>query len=119
MNPKLNTDQLQKVNDGPLAYVRAWLQEHAGDNRDLLFAYRRKIAMELLYDERGKAAARKKLKDLKWATQNRTCAHCKEPLERRYSELDRKVANDGYTEANTELIHAHCHHERQAAKGYT
>jgi hypothetical protein len=38
------------------------------------------------------------------------------PLE--YSELDRKNAADGYTEENTDLVHAKCHHERQATKGY-
>lgn len=35
-----------------------------------------------------------------------------------YSELDRKNASDGYTLENTELVHAKCHQERQAAKGY-
>jgi hypothetical protein len=38
------------------------------------------------------------------------------PLE--YSELGRKNAAGGYTEENTDLVHAKCHQERQAAKGY-
>jgi hypothetical protein len=40
------------------------------------------------------------------------------PLELLYSELDRKKAADGYTEANTQLVHAACHRERQAKNRY-
>jgi hypothetical protein len=36
----------------------------------------------------------------------------------KYSELDRKNAADGYTPENRDLVHAKCHQERQAAKGY-
>jgi hypothetical protein len=44
---------------------------------------------------------------------------CREDMPLKYSELDRKDAADGYTAENTELVHAKCHQERQAAKGYT
>ena len=71
------------------------------------------------YDERGKPMIRAKLKAMKWAQQNRTCAHCGEEMPMKYSELDGKNAADGYTPANTELVHAKCHQEREAAKGYT
>jgi hypothetical protein len=85
----------------------------------LLFAYRRKIIKELGYDERGKPVARAKLKALKWELQNRKCAQCGGELPLKYSELDRKEAAAGYTVENTELVHAKCHQERQAQKGYT
>ena len=84
----------------------------------MLFAYRRKIVKELGYDERGKPGARSKLKAIKWGLQNRKCAQCNTEMPLRYSELDRKNAADGYTLENTDLVHAKCHQERQAAKGY-
>jgi len=76
------------------------------------------MAKELSYDERGKPGARKQLKALKWGLQGRKCAHCGEEMPLKNSELDRKNATDGYTEENTELVHHHCHQNRQAAKGY-
>jgi len=85
----------------------------------LLFAYRRKVVKELGYDERGKPGARGKLKALKWGQQNGKCAHCGTEMPLKYSELDRKNAADGYTIENTDLVHAKCHQERQAAKGYS
>ena len=84
----------------------------------MLFAYRRKVVKELGYDERGKPGARSKLKAIKWGLQSRKCAHCNIEMPLRYSELDRKNAADGYTLENTDLVHAKCHQERQAAKGY-
>ena len=74
---------------------------------------------ELGYDERSKPLVRAKLKALKWCQQNGKCAHCGKEMPLKYSELDRKNAADGYTPENTELVHAKCHQERQAAKGYT
>lgn len=84
----------------------------------MLFAYRRKVVKELGYDERNKPGIRTKLKAQKWKQQDSKCAHCTEELPLKYSELDRKNAADGYTPENTELVHAKCHQERQAAKGY-
>jgi UTP:GlnB (protein PII) uridylyltransferase len=117
-NRNLTNDELVHVNQ-LLAEVRKRLVELSGDDPLLLFAYRRKIAKELGYDERGKPSHRNKLKLLKWGLQDRKCAHCGEEMAVKYSELDRRNAADGYTEENTELVHAKCHHERQAAKGYS
>jgi UTP:GlnB (protein PII) uridylyltransferase len=116
-NRNLSTEELRRANE-LLAHVRERLCVLSGDDKLLLFAYRRKIAKELQYDERGKPGARGKLKAVKWAMQDRKCAHCEQEMPLKYSELDRKVAADGYTEKNTELVHAGCHHERQAAKSY-
>ena len=117
-NRNLNPEELIRANE-LLSEVRARLEALAGADKLLLFAYRRKIAKELQYDERGKPGARGKLKALKWGLQNRRCAECGKELPLKYSELDRKNAADGYTEENTELVHAKCHQARQAAKGYT
>jgi len=117
-NKNLSPDELKRANE-LLTDIRERLTNLAAGDQLLLFAYRRKIAKELGYDERGKPGARKQLKALKWGQQQGKCAHCQEDVPLRYSELDRKNAADGYTAENTELVHAKCHQERQAAKGYS
>lgn len=117
-NRNLNPDELKIANE-LLAEVRNKLQALSGRDQSLLFAYRRKIIKELGYDERGKPGMRAKLKAFKLDQQKGKCAHCHEYLPIKYSELDRKNAADGYTPENTELVHAKCHHERQAAKNYS
>lgn len=116
-NRNLNSDELLRAIE-LLAEIRKRLTSLAGGDPLLLFAYRRKVVKELGYDERGKPGVRGKLKALKWGRQNGKCAHCGEDLPLKYSELDRKVAAEGYTVENTDLVHAKCHQERQAAKGY-
>ncbi|RWB20375.1 MAG: hypothetical protein EOQ40_15010 [Mesorhizobium sp.] len=117
-NRRLTADELLKASE-VLADIRAKLRVLAGDDRDLLFAYRRKMFKELIYDERGKPIQRRALKQKKWAQQDGRCAHCNEAMPVAYSELDRFNAADGYTVENTELVHDRCHRERQAAKRYT
>jgi hypothetical protein len=98
--------------------IRRRLEILAGDDIHLLFAYRRKIYKELIYLERGKPMARRKIKIQRYDLQHGKCAHCNADMAIQYSELDRKNAADGYTLENTELVHAMCHQARQAAKGY-
>jgi hypothetical protein len=117
-NRNLTIEELQRATQ-LLAEIRERLKKLADGDALLLFAYRRKIAKELGYDERGKPGDRVKLKHLKWGQQDGKCAHCKLDMPLSYSELDRKNAADGYTSENTELVHAKCHQERQAAKNYT
>lgn len=117
-NRRLNADELLKANK-VLATIRAALEDLAGDDRDLLLAYRRKVFKELIYDERGKPMTRRDVKQKKWVQQGGKCAHCGEELPVAYSELDRLNAPDGYTIENTELVHHVCHVERQKAKRYT
>jgi hypothetical protein len=116
-NRNLTPDELKRANE-LLADIRERLKKLAADDPLLLFAYRRKIAKELGYDERGKPNTRKQLKALKWGQQQGKCAHCQKDLLLAYSELDRKDAATGYSIDNTELVHGKCHQERQAAKGY-
>lgn len=116
-NKNLNADEL-KLASRLLADIRKRLTRLANGDPLLLFAYRRKIAKELIYDERGKPGLRRRLKALKWRLQQGKCAHCKKDLALIYSELDRKSAAARYTVTNTELVHAKCHQQRQAAKGY-
>jgi hypothetical protein len=117
-NRNLTASELVLANE-LLKEIRSHLIALAGSDSSLLFAYRRKIAKELVYDERGKPAQRKKVKALRWGLQNGKCAHCGKDLPLEYSELDRKNAVDGYTVENTELVHAQCHYARQASNKYS
>src|SRR3954453_8960905 len=98
-NRNLTTDELQQANV-VLAEVRTLLKNLAGADHDLLFAFRRKVYKELIYDERGKPMARRKLKLLKYDEQHGKCAICSEAMPVRYSELDRCSASAGYTPEN-------------------
>lgn len=118
LNRNLNADELKLANE-LLTDIRARLVALSGGDPLLLFAYRRKVAKELGYDERGKPNARAHLKALKWGQQNGKCVHCGNEIALKYSELDRRNASDGYTPENTELIHGKCHRERQEARRYT
>jgi len=117
-NRNLTSDELTSAN-GLLAEIRNRLVMLAGGDTSLLFAYRRKIAKELTYDERSKPSQRKKVKAIRWEMQGGKCAHCGKKLPLKNSELDRKNAEDGYTVENTELVHAQCHDARQASKNYS
>jgi hypothetical protein len=101
-----------------LDFIRGRLRKSSSGDPELLFAFRRKIAKELAYDERGKPMERRKLKELKWKRQNGICPECKKRLPETEAELDRKNAIDGYTEASTELVHHECHRKRQATKAF-
>lgn len=116
-NPRLTPDQLLDANR-LLDDIRAKIQAVAGDDRELLFALRRKVAKELIYDERSKPAARKKLKALMRKKQNGKCAACPNPLPARGAVLDRKTAIGGYVEENVELVCPSCDAGRQGERGY-
>ncbi|WP_127459437.1 hypothetical protein [Xanthomonas citri] len=90
----------------------------SGGDKELLFAYRRKVYKELMHDERSKPMIRRRLKQLKMKEQQGICPLCNELLPERGAVLDRTQAVDGYTPENTRLIHAACDVAHQAAKGY-
>ena len=117
-NPRLTPEQLD-IARTLLGEVRERLAILSGGDAQLLFAYRRKIAKELSYDERSKPTVRRRLKQLKMKEQKGLCPLCHEPLPERGAVLDRTRAVDGYTSENTRLIHAACDVAHQAAKGYS
>lgn len=117
-NKQLSTQELERAN-ALLNDIRRKLEQLSGGDKELLFAYRRKIFKELGYDERSKPMVRKKLKDLKWKEQRGLCAICKRELPTKYTVLDRLSAVDGYTATNTRLIHQECDVREQASRGYT
>jgi UTP:GlnB (protein PII) uridylyltransferase len=117
-NRRLSTDELEKANT-LLQDIRARLMSLSGEDAALLFAYRRKIAKELGYDERGKPMMRKILKLKKMVTQKGLCADCQKELPIRGAELDRLSAMVGYTDENTRLAHHDCHVKSQEEKGFS
>jgi DNA repair exonuclease SbcCD ATPase subunit len=117
-NRQLTADELERAN-ALLEEVRQRLESLSGSDRELLFAYRRKVFKELMHDERSKPSVRRALKLRKWKEQQGLCPICNEALPDKYAVLDRTNAVDGYTAANTRLIHAACDTRNQASKGYT
>ena len=116
-NRHLTPDELEQANE-LLDEIRQKLAILSKGDKELLFAFRRKVFKELTYDERSKPMARRKLKDQKWKEQRGLCALCGKELPERYTVLDRLNAVDGYTKENTRLIHQECDAKFQEGKGY-
>lgn len=116
-NRRLTPAEIEKAN-ALLSKVRDDLEKLAGEDRELLFAYRRRIVVKLTHDERGTPAHRNKLKALKLKEQNGICPMCSKELPSKYAELDRFDASAGYTPENTRLVHHECHINDQAKKSY-
>ncbi len=101
-----------------LAEIRSRLADLAAGDPELLFAYRRKIAKQLQYDERSNPMARRVLKARQRKAQGGLCAICSEPLPEKYAVLDRVVASQGYTPTNTRLICERCDRKVQDERRY-
>jgi len=117
-NRRLSGDEIVLIFRPLIDQVRAKLKNEAAADEELHWALRRKLAKELIYDERGNPAHRKKLKKLKRNEQNGLCAICEEPLPEKRAELDRFEAMVGYTFENTRLVCHACHVDDQKRKGY-
>jgi hypothetical protein len=94
-NRQLTPEELRDAANPLLASIRESLTKLSGGDTELLFALRRKIAKELMYDERGKPLARVKLKLQQRLKQGGLCKVCSEPLPERGAVLDRLNAMDG------------------------
>jgi hypothetical protein len=116
-NRRLSPDELQQA-QALLDSIRKELETLSSGDRELLFAFRRKIYKELTYDERSKPMARRRLKELKRREQDGLCPICNRELPPTYVVLDRFNAVDGYTQENTRLIHQDCDVRTQASRGY-
>ena len=104
-----------------LEEVRQSIQKLSGNDSDLQFAIRRKIAKELSYDERGKPTQRKQLKLKMLRLQKGLCAKCGKPLPllARGAVLDRQNAMAGYAVENVRLICRACDDEIQESRSFT
>jgi hypothetical protein len=104
-----------------LAQIRESLKTLSAGDPELLFAYRRKLAKELQYDERSKPSQRKSLKRRKLIAQEGKCAICGSALPPAAlgSVLDRLNAMDGYTDANTRLVCRDCDLKTQRERAFS
>lgn len=116
-NRRLTEDELIIAN-GLLAAVRAEIQQAARGDEDLAFALRRKVAKELIYDERSKPMARRALKKKVRQLQGGICPLCNVGLPEKYCVLDRSRAVDGYVEENVRLICETCDRNVQRDRRY-
>lgn len=116
-NRTLNEEELHQANE-LLTEIKDRLKTLSGDDSELLFAFRRKIAKQLSYEERSGPMVRRKLKIQKRIEQNNLCAVCQISLPDKYAILDRYVASQGYIAENTRLICELCDRKIQAERGY-
>jgi hypothetical protein len=97
--------------------VRVRLVDLSGGDKELLFAYRRKVYKELMHDERSKPMVRRRLKQLKMKEREGLCPLQRAPARARGGSGPYRAV-DGYTPEKTRLIHAACDVGHQAVKGY-
>jgi rubrerythrin len=116
-NRNLTAEELKRANE-LLGEITLRMRELANGDPELLFAYRRKVAKELTYQERGKPMHRRELKARKREEQGELCARCSEPLPNRGAILDRIEAMKGYTPENTRLLCPICDTATQAEREY-
>ena len=115
---KLSTDELITVLRPILDQVRSILHQASNGDPQFHWALRRKLAKELIYDEREKPAKRKRLKGQKRRQQGDRCQNCGLDLPQRGAVLDRLNAMKGYTLENTRLLCPRCDLELQTSRGY-
>ncbi len=117
-NRKLSEQELGEVFRPILEEVRSRLVRAAGGDVQLHWALRRKLAKELVYDEREKPAKRQRLKRQKRRQQDGKCQKCGSELPQRGAVLDRLDAMKGYTLENTRVLCPRCDLELQVSRGY-
>jgi len=117
-NRILDKEELSRAN-ALLARIREDIDTLAVGDPELRFAYNRKIAKMLVYDERSGPMERRKVKAAKRREQNNLCAECAQTLPQKYAVIDRLRAADGYTLENTRILCEPCDRKVQAERGYT
>jgi hypothetical protein len=115
---KLSERELTTIFRPILEEVRSWLLRASGGDPQFHWALRRKLAKELVYDEREKPAKRQRLKRQKRRQQGDKCVQCGMDLPQRGAVLDRVDAMKGYTLENTRLLCPRCDLELQTSRGY-
>ena len=106
-NRILNKDELAKANT-LLVRIRSDIDALAGGDKELRFAYNRKVSKMLVYDERDGPMERRKVKAAKRREQKDLCARCSKMLPEKYAVLDRLRAADRYTMENTRVLCEPC-----------
>jgi hypothetical protein len=117
-NRRLSNEERARL--APLiSEIRSTLREIAGSDEALFWALRRRVWVQLQFEERGTPAQRAALKKQKRVEQNNRCKECSEPLDVSFIVLDRHDAMLGYTTQNTQLLCQKCDRAKQATLKYT
>lgn len=117
-NRQLTKVELAELFAPLMNQVRLRLAELSQGDAALLWALRRKLFKELMYDERSKPMERRVLKKRKILEQAGKCAACRGELPSRNSVLDRLEAMKGYTPENTRVLCPDCDTNIQMERGY-
>lgn len=117
-NRRLTADELE-VASALLETIRSELADRSNGDAGLLFALRRKIFKELMYDERSRPMDRRKLKLSVRKQQDGLCAICQNALPDSYTVLDRYEAAKGYVEGNVRVLCEPCDRQVQMERRYT
>src|SRR5437879_3356607 len=115
---KLTNEELERLFRPLIGSIRTSLLKLTEGDPALLFALRRKLAKELIYDERSKPDKRQRLKRQKRRDQGGRCAICNGALPERGSILDRNDAMKGYIRENVRLVCPSCDLKGQVEKGF-
>jgi len=117
-NRRLSDEERESLALPLIVTVRARLEEVARGDLELLWALRRKLAKELMYDERSKPMQRRALKKKKRREQGNHCAVCSCDLPATNVVLDRFEAMKGYTFENTRLLCRECDFKIQGERRF-
>jgi ribosomal protein L44E len=117
-NRQLSKTELKDLFQPLHELVTARLKELSGNNDQLLWALRRKLAKSLSYGERGTPIHRRRIKALKRAEQHGLCAICCKQLPKLDCILDRFEAMHGYTVENTRLLCRECDFKVQSERKF-
>ncbi len=117
-NRQLTAEELKNIYSPLIVKLRKQILKLSKGDEALVWALRRKLFKELMYDERGKPMQRRKLKGIKRKEQNNKCANCGKKLPEKYTVLDRIEAMKGYTQVNTRLLCPKCDSIIQQQRGY-
>jgi hypothetical protein len=118
-NRRLTSDELTHLYAPLILQIRHSLQTLSSGDEELLWALRRKVAKELVYDERSKTNQRVALKKTKRREQNNKCAVCTKELPAKNVVLDRLEAMKGYTLENTRVLCRECDWQTQTERGFS
>src|SRR2546430_2481569 len=117
-NRHLSDDERASLALPLIAEVRERLLNLAAGDFELHWALRRKLAKELIYDERLKPMQRRALKEKKRHEQSNRCAVCSNELPEKNVVLDRFEAMKGYTIENTRLLCRDCDYKIQEQRRF-
>ena len=117
-NRILTKEETKKLFEPLLNLVNSRLEKLSMEDKPLLWALRRKLAIRLIYAERGTPMQRRRLKAQKRKQQNNLCALCKKKLPQTDVVLDRLKAMDGYNAKNTRVLCRDCDFKVQTKRRF-